>query len=437
MDNSFCMKTFSVIHIKDKRNLFSEVIRVFLVPTLLFILNGCYQCPGKNIPVEPKEPVQLTEKVPPVDSQPTPPTTPSVQTPTTPLQQPLSADEHTPSGKDLEQTPEEFSASKIYEIKPGMTYRDVVTLLNHPGILIANMRDGTLVYRWNISGITFMGRFENGVLARKNFSALGTGAPPEESKQGLITRSLIDTLQPGMTLEQVNQIIGTTPQLLTASDDKITLYRWSDEQGSSITARFEDGVLSRKSWKIAETTEEGSKEEDEGSPPTLAQKAPGQMDQDDYEPSRTSTESEAPVLEEPSIMEMPRQTSRVHIVGSERRERELASNSSPNAGRSYRPTVKLPEFKRRLRSGAYEIRFYNRTNSRIRVAIISDEGGLDLSVPANSRTAARVNRGMYMFYFINDADPYTLYEGQEIPVEELLTDFAVFLYDNASEVIPI
>ena len=128
------------------------------------------------------------------------------------------------------------------------------------------------------------------------------------------------------------------------------------------------------------------------------------------------------------------QQARIHVVGAKRREREIAEDPSPFAGRSYRPEVKLPEYKRSLRSGSYRIHIHNTTTSRADVAIISDEGGLELSVGPESHALARVKRGTYQFYFIYEDAPYTLHQGQRIPVEELLTDFAVYLFDDSSRV---
>ena len=94
----------------------------------------------------------------------------------------------------------------------------------------------------------------------------------------------------------------------------------------------------------------------------------------------------------------------------------------------------MPDFTRKLRSGSYEIHIHNTTTSRARVAIISEEGGLELSVAPTAHASTRVRRGTYELYFIYDDAPYTLHQGQRIPVEELLTDFVVSLFDDSSKV---
>ena len=96
--------------------------------------------------------------------------------------------------------------------------------------------------------------------------------------------------------------------------------------------------------------------------------------------------------------------------------------------------VKLPEFNRKLRPGSYEIHIHNTTESRVRVAIVSEEGGLEVSIGPKAHEETRVGRGTYQFYFIYDDSPYTLHQGQRIPVKELLTDFIVYLFDDSSTV---
>ena len=121
----------------------------------------------------------------------------------------------------------------------------------------------------------------------------------------------------------------------------------------------------------------------------------------------------------------------VHIAGASRRKRELSESSSPYAGRSYKPTARLPEYKRSLRRGDFEIRVHNYAPTKLQVAIISSEGGRDMTIPSGGVTSAFVGRGMYDLYYIYDDDPFTLYQGQRLPVDETLSDFVVEIYDDS------
>lgn len=412
---------------------------LFLLPAIFFC--GCDSCFGRRPPAGPPAVQSPVTALPaPTSQTPVSPVFTQVQTPVTPVPEPTTLSE--PADEpDITHSPAQFDTSLISEVKPGMTYEEVRQILGNPGVVIAGTDQQNLVYRWSHTGQSFMGRFEDGKLIRKNiYNADASGETlDEETLQ--FDRELIDMIQPGMSFEEVLMIIGMDAQPLTSSSDGVQLYKWTDDHGSSITARFENQVLKRKSGMIVDTnasqTTATTQSEDQESPTPMDAPETYWGDEDNFPDDMPDPDSAPPSqVAESAPQNIPSavQQRRVHVVGAERRERQIAEDPSPFAGRSYRPTVKLPEFKRRLRSGAYEIRIYNTTGSRASIAIISDEGGLELSIPANSRTSTRVNRGTYQFYFIYDDNPYTLHQGQRIPVAEALTDFVVYLFDDSSEV---
>ena len=401
---------------------------------LALSLGGCDSCFGRRtLPAAPSTPSPVTPAPGPV-----------VQTPATPVSAPdiESAPEGTvtesPAAAPEPAAPPEYDTALLQNIKSGMSYEEVRELLGDPGMVIAGTDQSNQVYRWSSSGLSFMGRFENGTLIRKNIISPEYGDQAPDSITLQFDRDLFDMVQPGMSLEEVLTIIGMDAQPLTTGDAAIKIYKWTDDKGSSITARFEEDVLIRKSGMIVTSrTEEDqatpSSEEPEG---TNASDAPADDDSEAYaavEPAPDEAPAQAPQSDRlQADAEQPK--SRVHVVGSARRERQIANDPDPNAGRSYRPKTELPDFKRKLRAGSYEIFINNTTSSKARIAIISGEYGVELSVPAGGRTSTRVDRGTYQFYFIYDDDPFTLHQGQRIPIEDTLADFVVTLFDDSSQV---
>lgn len=410
-----------------------------VVAAILLCLGGCDSCLGRK-------PAPAT---PGVQSPATPLSPPRVQTPESPAALPALPPEEgegevLPEEDEASGPPSEYSADLLLGIKPGMSYEEVQRILGDPGVVVAGTEEKNLVYRWSQSGMSFMGRFENGQLLRKSIVANEPleNAVDEETRQ--FDQELFDTIQPGMNFDDVLMLIGMDAQPLTSGSSGVRIYKWTDATGSSITARFENQVLTRKSGTIITAKPEQLREtdQDEGvetietvetdeQPPV---QDTGKAGADGMLPMPAAEEEEYPEEVQPDVPQEGAQKPRVHVVGAKRREREIAGDDSPNAGRSYRPKTKLPEYKRSLRTGSYEIRVQNTTKSRAHVAIISNEGGLEMTVAPNGSASARVGRGMYQFYFIYDDDPHTLHHGQRIPVEELLMDFVVYLFDDSSEV---
>ena len=166
----------------------------------------------------------------------------------------------------------------------------------------------------------------------------------------VVDRELFERVREGMSLQEVLDVLGAEGQPLTEPTDEktVAIYRWSDGQGSSVTARFEDGKLVRKSGSFVQ----------QGAPVTEEEAVP------DAEPALEPVEEEPPAEEaEPREAPASRPVStsvsaerapRVRVSGSSRRQRE-AESGDPNAGRSYKPKAQLPKFSHRLREGSYEI----------------------------------------------------------------------------------
>lgn len=321
-----------------------------------------------------------------------------------------------------------------------MTYEEVEARIGHPGITVAGTDTDNRVYRWSRPGLSFMGRFEDGILMRKHIVDMNDGYQTDIDQEVLqFDRVLYEMISPGMTYHEVMAILGMEAQTLSSTDD-VVLYYWTDNYGSSITTRFEDGVLARKTGMIVESDiplpeeKDDVVEADEDNEIAEREEAfvpPVYEEHWDYE--EPDIEVPAAPYPEPSHVAPAPRGPRVRVAGASRREREIASDPSPHAGRSYRPRARFPEFARTLRRGVYEIRIHNTTNTGVRIAVISEEGGLEQVAAAGGTISVHVNQGTYRLYFIYNDDPYTLHRGQAIPISEMLSDFSVYIVGDSYE----
>ena len=247
-------------------------------------------------------------------------------------------------------------------------------------------------------------------------------------------QALYDSIQTGMRYEDVVDTIGTDPESLTVGTSTVSVYQWRDNRGSRIIGRFENGVLVRKSGKILDPEEQQDADAPvhEGVTPEMDYRSPIT----DEEVSDTNTE-EAPLITEDSVAIAPEPAEppqrQVHIAGASRREREQ-DDASPYSGRSYKPIAKFPDYSRRIRRGDFEIRIQNRATIQMDVAIISDEGGRDVNIVSGGTASFFVGRGIYQLYYIYGDDPFTLYQGQQLPVDMTLADYVVTIFDDSYSV---
>jgi hypothetical protein len=336
-----------------------------------------------------------------------------------------------------------ITMDKVNEIQTGMSYDEVYQMLGQPGLLIAGTKKNNTVYRWSLSGVSFMGRFENNVLTRKNIVGNQTDSPVAFDKDtASFDKELFGAITPGMTYDQVLAAIGMDAQPLTNTNNNVVIYKWTDDHGSSITARFVDKVLVRKTGLIVESgtapepaseAADVSADEEEiaqvaarteaaaSYPDTASETAPNSYAEPETPPARSTAAQTRPAP-------------RVRVAGASRRTRDDSEEKDLRGRRSYHPQAKFPDYRRKLRNGSYEIRVFNTTESKADVAVISSEGGLELSIAPGKNASAHVGQGTYQIYFIYDEDPYTLHQGQHIPVAELLTDFSVYLFADSSDV---
>ncbi len=333
----------------------------------------------------------------------------------------------------------EVAVSKFRQIRTGMTYDEIAQLLESPGARIAGSDSANAIHQWTLAGITLMGRFENNTLIRSNV-VNPSGSPIKQRSHYVSSynQELYDAVHPGMRQDEVMQILGTEPETLTGGAGTVKIFKWADNRGSTIIGRFDNGILIRKSGQIA-AAESG----DGASAPIQEEVAPDvpyRFPITDEDVSDIPEEGEIAlppsgqvetVEENADVETAPR---RIHVAGASRREREMETDTSPYAGRSYKPTAKLPEYTRQIRRGDFEIRIDNQSTVSMDVAVISNEGGKDISIASGGRASIFVGRGTYDLYYIYSDDPFTLYRGQQIPVDATLADFIVTLYDDSYSV---
>ena len=140
---------------------------VFWLLLVVLLFNGCDSCLGRTTRQQTGG-IELYRSDVPIAKQRQTPVSPlgtPAQTPYMPqdVQSPYSPYSHPepnlPSEYDL-------AIEKIRRISNGMSHEDVAVILEGSGMLIAGGDSNNMVYQWTLANMTFMGRFEQGVLVR-------------------------------------------------------------------------------------------------------------------------------------------------------------------------------------------------------------------------------------------------------------------------------
>ena len=424
----------------------ARVLGAVLVPGLLLgaaLLPGCFSsCTGK--PAAPAAPAAQTPVSPmpaPVVQTPTaPPPGPAVQTPEAPPPPP-------PEEPKKEEPPKPtLTLENMRAVREGMTQLEVQEKMGVPGALIAGTDQASVVYRWNQAGLSFLAKFENGKLIRKSIiTPLGDEVPTEKVEGKTIDKDLYNGIRAGMSFDEVMGRIGIEAQPISKNSENVNIYTWRDSSGSSFTARFENDKLVKKSGLfVAKGKGKGKAEEEQAEgerPPEPntrtaednAEEAAGNADdgmngaEDNAEQAAGGTETDTAETAPPA----PRK-GRVTVAGASRREREAEKGGGKSG--SYRPRAQLPQNMLRLPQGSYEIRVRNAADTRVKAAVVSQEGSTELTIPPGGKQSVFVNQGDYVVNFIYDDDPYTLHRGGVIPIGQWLTDMEVFLYGDTYNV---
>lgn len=381
--------------------------------------------------------------------------------------------------QEEEEEPEKpaFTRSRLEQIEEGMSYRDVVAKAGPPGLTVVTKGADTTVYKWNKQGVSFLARFSEGKLVRKTVVEMPEemrNADNEEEKK-LLTEVKYDQVTQGMELDEVLSLLETDVQVVSDSNRDVAIYKWVDDQGSSFTARFEEGRLVRKTGMYvaplkeeenadeeeakagdseeegeeeaeketeAETTPEGEAEGEaamgegewvEGESTLAPQPIRGQRRNLQQLPPATGRQQRPQVAQGPGPqVQSIAPPSRVRIVGGGR-EREPDTGPGPRG--SYKPKAKLPDFAHSLRRGSYEVRIRNTADTRAKVGLRGEKRGRDLNIPPGGTKSVNVDRGTYQLYYIYSDDPYTLHHGQSIPIDGLLlADVEVTLFGQETEI---
>ena len=339
----------------------------------------------------------------------------------------------------------------LLQISEGMTYEEIRTILGEPGVRVAGSESSGEIYRWSAGGLSFTARIENGKLVRKRI--LEDGRPvrgPNRIPEKNLDQALYDAIREGMTFDQVLAILGMEPQPVLRPDSDVVVYRWSDPSGASFTARFENGVLVRKNGLYMLPRNKATSE----TPVSNAESAPGSGEQAAPESeNRPATGQEhPPVPAEPSSAEPApesavassetdsvSETATSNTAKAPAQETPPATASKPenSAEKPSRQRIRrasLPRFAHRLRSGSYEIRVNNLSDSDVEAALLSDNGGLRLDLRAGTSQSVKVPEGNYVLYFIYDKEPGTLNRGSVIPISEWRADVDLFLIGESYDI---
>lgn len=336
----------------------------------------------------------------------------------------------------------------LHKVKIGMNYNEVVKLIGDPDFLITQSADGQMkLYRWNREDKVLYGRFEKGVLKRYS----GKSAENEsENAPAPLTRELYDQLKEGMELDEVVAILQRTGTQVSSDNKGGNLYLWTDKEGSSFSARFEDNKLVRKSGFYIrpvpveksqvtdEEEEEGSLEENtvnekEESPPEGNNNVPIPDSEQEQSPMEEGQVYQEPYRSVPQSDVKPLTPTRIEnrrIIYAGNPKKFSEDNSTPTVIKqsSLKRKVKLPDYTYQIRDGSYEIKIYNPLDTSVKVGLRSGKRGKNVSIPAGGVKSIKVPRGDYQFVYIRDDEPTELQQGGNVTIDGLFVgDIEVML----------
>jgi len=422
---------------------------------------GCFRsCVSSSPPREKPRQVILQNQTPVF-----PGPRPGRQTPVTPLPSPLEQTPVTPLAKPaappLEETEAEaaegiaepkpeLSLAAINQVEEGMDFSQVMALLGNAGMAVSSRGADSMIYKWTQDGTSLVAKFEQGKLVRK--TVLGAKKEPSE-KEGVIKEEEYNQVKEGMTLEEVMALFDVKVKAMSGTGEPITIYKWSDENGSSFTAKFENGKLVRKTGlyiapmepektdggemedRTQESTGEESLSEEKNA---VAEPAP-----DEAAGAETGAAEETVVQnteeywqeEEPKPVVKPRTTERIKVAGQERRTRQREEKEpTPVDGKSYKPKAKLPKYTHTLRRGTYNISLRNEGDSAVKIGLRSGKRGWNGTLAPGDRSTVKVEEGSYELYYIYSNAPYTLQQGRTVIIDgNFMADVAITLIESSSE----
>lgn len=340
-------------------------------------------------------------------------------------------------------TPEQLASISV-----GMSLDDVQKAMGLQAETISSNDVSSAILKWtDEAGRSLVAKFEDGELVRKSIFD-PVGAAEEKANAGpKITQELYDGIAPGMTVGEVEHVLGLDGRPIAEGRENIVIYKWVDGAGSNFTAKFEGGALVHKTGFYVSPLKDEQKgapsESEESDTPEAEPAEEGEAPAEPAGASREATPPAAPPAAEPAIepppVTVPQVTSvkpqRVRVAGAARREREAATRDPDEPTGSYKPKAKLPDYTWTLRRGAYEVRVHNPTGSRVRVGLRAGRGGKDVSIPPGGTQSFHVDRANYELFYVFDDAPYRLHRGSGIVLDGFFYgDIEITLFDESYDI---
>lgn len=422
---------------------------------------GCFRsCVSASPPREKPRQVFLQDQTPlsprstPGRQTPvTPLPSPLEQTPVTPLAQPAPApleETETEGEGEMAESKTQFSLAAINQVEDGMDFSQVMALLGNAGMAVSSRGADSMIYKWTQDGTSLVAKFEQGKLVRKTV----LGAKKESSdKEGVINEEEYNQVKEGMTLEEVMALFDVKVKAMSGTGEPVTIYKWSDENGSSFTAKFENGKLVRKTGLYIAPMEPEQKdggEMEDKSPessggeslpeenPAAAESTPEEAaGVDSIPPGETTVQNTEEYWQEDESRPAakPRATERVKVAGQERRTRQREEKEpTPVDGKSYKPKAKLPKYTHSLRRGTYDIMLRNEGDNSVKIGLRSGKRGWNGTLAPGDRATVNVEKGSYELYYIYANAPYTLQQGRKVIIDgNFMADVAITLIESSSD----
>lgn len=245
-------------------------------------------------------------------------------------------------------------------------------------------------------------------------------------------------IKQGMTLYQVNAVMGVYGSVVSSSSTGMTLIRWANPDGSNFSAKFQYGLLSRTTglhYPGAKPKEPSQESE----APAADEEVPRDTSQDgqedplqaesaasgEYAQDYTHLEPDQPIpgadeltAQEPAQDVPPRQT---RVVG-------LRQQDGARVGRTYRKP-RLPRYVTSVKRGPHDVHIFNDNDFTAKIGLRSGKYGKDFTLSPRARTSLFVENGKYTLYYLAENDPDTLHNAGTFAVNSPTEPIFIHLRD--------
>ena len=247
-------------------------------------------------------------------------------------------------------------------------------------------------------------------------------APPTSFEEGY------RQVRVGMTYEQVCELVGDDIFVVGQSDNT-RIVRWRGGNRQAFNARFKEDKVDLLSslQRVASPLPAAAAKESGERPRNIIEMWP-KPEPPPEEPQEKLPAEEAPAApDQPAVEEQPAPVPeeqapppRTGVVTGRAKSERVVRIGGKDAQRKSRPSLRkarLPRSSGQINRGANDVIFVNRSENAMRVGVRLGMRGKDFDLPPGGHHTLFLSNGVYSVYYIDQAEPETLYSAGQVTVD--------------------